>query len=355
MLTIFDECAGFQDWQFRLTRAMREGIEGVYSKRPDEVEAFRSMIAATSACSAPALPPAFPFAVTCEAAELHGQLSQVKFKVGTSPYQRELADLLLLTSYVDSGRLSWQRACFVQAKRESKGRFDVDEWQLALLRAFPEFQGVSGVFKGQSLQLRSKSGMLGAYGLLSAPGKLSLLGARLIDNALGGRKSVAAKDLASAYQSSTGRPRAGWPARDWRLSRECPRCGFPFADECPDCGFPFLHWRSRSRFLCSDFRVVPPPSVESCMALDSLVQCWTALELGEPWFADSRAASDVALQSCVESIVAYTHSKTGGLTQTLRLFPSRDQETRATQQQTNENELPVRFVLSLVVSRAGTE
>ena len=50
MLTIFDECAGFQDWQFRLTRAMREGIEGVYSKRPDEVEAFRSMIAATSAC-----------------------------------------------------------------------------------------------------------------------------------------------------------------------------------------------------------------------------------------------------------------------------------------------------------------
>jgi hypothetical protein len=201
MIDALTETPEFHHWQWDLARQMRDAIEGVYSTAPDEVEAIKALVATVAAGTRVTSAAVAGTSIECESAFLHGPRSQVQFRVGNNTHQCELADLVLLGSYVEDGALRWQRACFVQAKRGSRpgvrspSRFAVDKWQLALLRAFPRFTGVSGIFKGQSHHLRNRTGMLGAYGLLAAPGDLSLVRARILDQVLGGRGSLPAKEL----------------------------------------------------------------------------------------------------------------------------------------------------------------
>lgn len=186
----------YQDWVWDLTRRFRAGLESAYSNQSDEVDCIRALvtdIAQTLPIGSPQSP---RVRLTVESVFLHGPRSQVTFSVGGVQKQRELADVLVLSSFVYRGSLKWQRVCLIQAKRDnaavrkSAARFDVDEWQLALLRTFPRFTGVSGVFKGLTYELRNQSGMLGAYGLLNSPGDISILSARVLYSALGGRKSL---------------------------------------------------------------------------------------------------------------------------------------------------------------------
>jgi len=111
----------------------------------------------------------------------------------------------------------------------------------SLLGSFSKFTGLSGLLKGETLQLRNLSGMLGAYGFLSPPGSFTVVSARVLNHLLGGRKSLTTKELIPAILSEAGAARSVGISRDagwWFDPENCP--------ECPEMAmdfFPSRWWR----------------------------------------------------------------------------------------------------------------
>jgi hypothetical protein len=97
---------------------------------------------------------------------LHGPNSQSKFIYGPTgnTEQRELCDLLIISTVSENGVLKNQRVSFVQAKKGGNSRsYKIDDKQLFLLTSFPEFTGYSGLFKNQKVKLEDMSGALGSF------------------------------------------------------------------------------------------------------------------------------------------------------------------------------------------------
>jgi hypothetical protein len=317
-----------QHWQWDLALQMRKAVEHVYATDPDEVQSVEAMVRAASGRAAVALPGSPGTKVEVESAFLHGPRSQVEFEVGGEHHQCELADLLVLGSLAQDEKLVGQRVCFIQAKRASKAgaqspsRYGIDPWQLALLRAFPEFTGVSGVFEAQSLHLRNRTGMLGAYGLLSEPGEFSIVSARIVDSVLGGRRSVAAKEFIPAFLA---------PAPNWRVQNPTvfSRYPWPFLDpeRCQLCADILRHlWRPawlhshshhshsvKAGVKAREDSHVWDPTVLSCIGMDTFVEAWTALRLGELWRPGTAVQSDMRLGACILAVVSRAKGQLSGL------------------------------------------
>lgn len=322
MLDSFSHTPEVQDWQWDLAVRIRGGMELIYTSRPDEVECVRAMVQAVDGTPpvAVTIDGRVSFTLKVEAAFLHGSRSRVRFQVGGTDHQRELADLLVLAAYVHDGRLAFQRACLIQAKRsgqstgQAASRYGVDPWQLALLASFPEFSGVTGVFAGLNVHLRNRSGMLGAYGLLSPPGEIIIVSARVLNQVLGGRKSLAAKELVPAILSESAAARRSMHVPDeswWFDPDHCPYC-----HELAMHG-PHHHWRrhhARHRGAGPSATAdTPGESVATCIGLDEFVQCWTGLRLGEVWHSDSGTRSDRILRASLQAAVRRVGSVTGKL------------------------------------------
>ena len=322
-----------QDWQWQIADTMRRGIETSFGCRPDEVDCVQAIVEAVAGT-----PPVTgqgrsgdAFRLEVESAFLHGHRSQVSFRVGGATYQRELADLLVIATFVQDGALSFQRACFIQAKRSatpsgsSAARFGIDTWQLALLGSFPELMGITGVLKGQTVHLRNRSGMLGAYGLLSPPGEFTVVSARILSQVLGGRKSLPAKELVPAILSEVAASRNSSPTRSdhlW-LDRFDPENCLSCREIA--CYFPeFLHhlWCHRQAHVGQHAPVVntPAASILTCAGLDEFVQSWTGLLLGEVWHAGNPTDSDRTLRRCVSRIVSRVAAQAGTLQRVDRLL-----------------------------------
>jgi hypothetical protein len=104
----------FQNWQWTLVQALRGGIEDIFATEPDEVKCVDRVVNEIQKAPSFRMQRTSPSTyVDLEAAFLHGHRSQVAFQIGGVDYQRELADVLILGSYVFNGSLRWQRACFV--------------------------------------------------------------------------------------------------------------------------------------------------------------------------------------------------------------------------------------------------
>lgn len=331
----------YKDWQWDLSGRLRRAVETAYAQGEGEVPCVEAMVRAISETKSVTSAQAPGTRVDVEGAFLHGSRSQVKFEIGGVKHQRELADLLVLGSYVESGVLKWQRACFIQAKKGSAAkataasRFAVDEWQLALLNSFPEFHGVSGVVAGMSCRLRNSTGMLGAYGFLAGPGELSVVSARVLSHVLGGRKSLVGKELTPTLLSeratsrgSVSSPRASW----WPIDLpHCPECRGIFEQ-----WFRF-HWpRLRQHHLHAHGRGVrgpaaaggyPPESLLACLGVDEFVNAWTTLRLGESWSVGANTGGDRGFDRSLFSLLSRVARGTGGLTQLLNLLP-RGQDNR---------------------------
>lgn len=299
-----------QDWQWRIAATMRRGIESSFGTRPDEIDCVQAIVEAVGGAPAVAgrLRLRDSFKLEVESAFLHGPRSQVRFHIGGTEYQRELADLLVLATYVEDGTLAFQRACFIQAKRSgassrSAARFSIDPWQLALLGSFPEFTGFVGAFRGLTLELRNRSGMLGAYGLLSPPGEFTVVSARVLSHVLGGRHSLTTKELIPAILSETGAMRSAVASRGeywWFDPEHCPYC-----HELAMHKFPH-HWLRHHGSHASRHTApldAPVESVLTCVGLDEFAQSWTGLRLGEIWQARSPTGSDRALRQCLRRVV----------------------------------------------------
>lgn len=336
---------------------MREGIEASFATHPDEVDCVRAIVDVIRD-TAPVnghLHNADSFKLEVESAFLHGSKSQVCFSIGGKQHHRELADLLVLATYVENGTLAFQRACFIQAKRNrsasgrSAQRFEIDPWQLALLGSFPEFTGTSGVLKGQSHKLRNRSGMLGAYGFLSPPGNFTAVSARILNHLLGGRKSLTAKELIPAILSEAGAARSvqvSMPDGFWFDPDHCPEC-----HKMAMCCFPGHWWRhhlSHSRRHTGNADT-PVESVLTCVGLDEFVQSWSGLRLGEVWHAKSHANSDRALRACLCGIVSRVAQGTGKLPRLQQVLASGEGDDNISERTgTSEGDMSGLGILSVI-------
>ncbi|MBT9172482.1 MAG: hypothetical protein DDT21_00865 [Syntrophomonadaceae bacterium] len=330
MIDAFTKAPVVQDWQWDLAARIRRGVEQTYGSLPDEVKCVEAIVQAINSMPSPSvgvtLSKRLSLTLEVEAAFLHGSKSQVRFQVGGTEYQRELADLLVLGAYVHDGRLAFQRACLIQAKRsgqstgQAAARYVVDLGQLVLLASFPEFIGVAGVFKGLKVHLRNRSGMLGAYGLLSPPGEIIIVSARVLNQVLGGRRSLAAKELVPAILSESAASRSSMRSSDdcwWFDPNHCPSC-----HELAMHGFPH-HWRRHHKLYgatgLGGVAQAPVESVLTCIGLDEFVQCWTGLRLGEVWHAGVALRSDRILRAALHAAVRRVGNATGKLAETVRV------------------------------------
>ncbi len=331
MFQTFSETPEVQHWQWDLAARMRSGIERVYASRPDEVECVRAVVQAIDGTPEIVVKAnrRGSFKLSVEAAFLHGARSQVRFQVGGASHHRELADLLVLAGYVNDGSLACQRACLVQAKRsgpsgnQAASRYGVDPWQLALLASFPPFEGISisGVFAGLTVHMRNTSGMLGAYGLLSPPGEVVVVSARVLNQMLGGRKSITSKELVPAILSESAAARSAGRVpeeRWWFDPKHCPYCHELAMHIHP------RHWHrhhhQHNPFGPSPVDNAPAQSATTCIGLDEFVQSWTGLRLGEVWHAASGARSDRILRTSVQAAVRRVGSATGKLADVMELL-----------------------------------
>lgn len=327
MLGELSQTPEFSDWSWDLATRMRAEMEACYFKGKGEVDCVSAIVNAINATTVITSAQVTDAEITVEGAFLHGSKSQVKFSIGGNQQQRELADLLILGSYVENGSLRWQRACFIQAKKGSlsKGstpsRFVIDEWQLALLRSFPEFEGVSGLFNKKKHHLRNRTGMLGAYGLLSAPGEITVLSARVLNHILGGRKSIVLKELTPTILSE----RTGMEV----IPKTNPLLWWPFDPEhCPECDYLFDRFFSIPHHRLSHIHGTKPGNLSlfpdrgpeyssvsklSCLGFDELIDFWTSLRLGEPWIVGTRNRGDLGLQKIIWAIVSQIKEKTDDL------------------------------------------
>ncbi len=308
----------FQDWQWTLTNRIRDGIEAVYATDPDEIKCIDAMVKAiqgTQPIRSPNLP---GISVSCEGAFLHGSNSQVRFRVGGVKKQCELADILVLGSYIEDNSLKWQRACFIQAKRGTKPsdnrqtRFSIDKWQLTLLRAFPTFYGISGIFQGINLHLRNRSGMLGAYGLLTDPGEFTVISARILSQILGGRKSITNKEIVPALLSEINSSKSNIltnSAHPWELDpKNCATCRWIVNKLMSDLGYNIMHEHPQRSYIEDN-----EESQLTCLGLDELVQAWSLLRLGEIWRTGVRVKSDINLGISIRILISKVHKATGNL------------------------------------------
>lgn len=347
----FTDTPEVQDWQWRIATTMRERVEKSFATHPDEVDCVQAIVEGIRG-TVPVtgrLRNTDSFKLEVESAFLHGSKSQVRFSIGGKQHQRELADLLVLATYVEDGTLAFQRACFIQAKRSgpnygrAAARFGIDSWQLALLGSFPKFTGLSGILKGQTHQLRNRSGMLGAYGFLSPPGNLTVVSARVLNHLLGGRKSLTTKELIPAILSEAGAARnAGGSHQDgwWFDPDHCPECHEMAMHFYPD------HCHGRRHARSPD---TPVESVLTCVGLDEFVQSWSGLRLGEVWHAKSRINSDRALRACLRGIVSRVVQSTGALSELQQVLAGAgDNDNFVERVEHSEGDKPALGILSIV-------
>jgi len=117
---------------------------------------------------------------------IHGwHTSGVRFDCGNKKFvQCELADMVIVSVVTLNRKIMLLKTAFIQNKKATKHitvsySWKIDQKQLFLLKNFPTFTDVSGIFnKNEEITLLNHSGTLGNYGLFTPTGDMIFLTAR---------------------------------------------------------------------------------------------------------------------------------------------------------------------------------
>jgi hypothetical protein len=95
----------------------------------------------------------------------------------------ELADMVIISVLTANKRIQLLRTAYIQNKKATYHKSASDSWkidqkQLFLLKNFPSFTGVSGLFNGKTENFINEYDKLGNYGLFTSNGDMVLLTAR---------------------------------------------------------------------------------------------------------------------------------------------------------------------------------
>ena len=109
--------------------------------------------------------------------------SGVKFNYIDKETVTELADMVIVSIITFNREIVLLKTAFIQNKKATPNNkisnsWGIDQKQLFLLKNFPTFVGVSGIFNNNVITFLNHSGTLGNYGLFSLHGDLIFLTAR---------------------------------------------------------------------------------------------------------------------------------------------------------------------------------
>lgn len=113
--------------------------------------------------------------------------------------KRELADLILVTSFYENNKKILEKITFNQAKwgkrQKTTSSWKIDNGQLFLLANFPRFSGVNGsLIPNTDFNIEDFSNGLGSYGLMTSENFI-YLSARNLQQLIGGKKSINLNDF----------------------------------------------------------------------------------------------------------------------------------------------------------------
>jgi len=130
--------------------------------------------------------------VRLESAFVHGNRSMIAFDYYGEAAQKELGDLIVVSTLTNHGTPVLQKMTIVQAKRDTRKTYSwgIDEEQLFFLSNWPEFEGVMGIFPRRKMIIPDYSGCLGSYYLYRSPGDFVFISAKELDRSLGSKKRI---------------------------------------------------------------------------------------------------------------------------------------------------------------------
>ena len=147
------------------------------------------------------------FRISTNGIFIHGNKSHVEFEYFDSKTQRELGDLIFITSVIYNNRKYFEKFTITQFKRSTKrpewyfnkkDRNDKypDKEQLYLLARFPTFKGAKGsIIPMREYDISNYSNCLGSYGLLYKPGDFAFASAKIVEAFLGNSKNISIEHI----------------------------------------------------------------------------------------------------------------------------------------------------------------
>jgi len=137
------------------------------------------------------------FSLTVNSVYIHGNKSQVDFDFYNSNTQRELGDIIFISSLYISGVKVFEKVSINQVKK-GQSKFTLNQSgieQLYLLSRLPKFKGHCGLIPKKYYTLIDNSNTLCSYGLLYSPGDFAFISAKSLSEKLGQRKTFHLKDI----------------------------------------------------------------------------------------------------------------------------------------------------------------
>jgi hypothetical protein len=118
-----------------------------------------------------------------ESKKIHGKTSEVEFNYANEKVVKELADMVIVSIVTSRGKIKLLKTAFIQNKKGTSNKksscsWKIDQEQLFLLKNFPKFTGVSGIFKDEEIIFLNHSSTLGNYGLFTPTGDMAFLTSR---------------------------------------------------------------------------------------------------------------------------------------------------------------------------------
>jgi hypothetical protein len=196
---------GFFEFQNEIIQASYNSIGRSYSSHLNEVALVTNLIETLNGmsynennCN-----------ILLSASKIHGSKSFVDFNFRNIQTSKEFGDMVIISLITNGNERLFQRICIIQNKKSSNQKWAIDRQQLFLLKNFPRFEGKSGIFHGKNdILFRNRSGCLGAFGLLFAPGEMMFISAPFVSGFLKPNKSLSASDItfppSHQPQDSTG-------------------------------------------------------------------------------------------------------------------------------------------------------
>jgi len=167
--------------------------------------------------------------------------SGVKFDYIGKQAVTELADMVIVSLVTFQRKVLLLKTAFIQNKKATPNRKTSDTWgidqkQLFLLKNFPTFDGVSGIFNNKTMSFLNHTATLGNYGLFSSSGDMIFLTAK---NTFCNQKGVGNITLEDMRSAATNSMAYEYNFHSQSFCRRCHKYCMDCSNGRMDCIMPF--------------------------------------------------------------------------------------------------------------------
>lgn len=194
--------------------------------------------------------------------------------VGNQLVTTELADMVIISIVTFDRQVVLLKTAFIQNKKAYRNQsWSINHEQLFLLKNFPTFTGVSGIFKDKTITFINHSNTLGNYGLFSTDGEMTFLTAR---NVFCNQKSISGIKFCDIKSGAADYPK---PILTYNYCTHYKNC----------CNSNDFHWLDYSNYCNLPFF----GNYSYALDVHEIVRELTYFNIGEPSSAFGRITDDM--------------------------------------------------------------